>query len=97
VNVLIACEYSGRVREAFRARGHFAVSVDLLPSEDNSPFHYQCDVLEFIKNNQGRGIGDFDLMIAHPPCTDLAVSGVVTLRQRLLTVGSRKLLSSCLR
>jgi site-specific DNA-cytosine methylase len=75
VNVLIACEYSGRVREAFRARGHFAVSVDLLPSEDNSPFHYQCDVLEFIRNNQGRGIGDFDLMIAHPPCTDLAVSG----------------------
>lgn len=75
MNVLIACEYSGRVREAFRARGHFAVSVDLLPSEDNSPFHYQCDVLEFIRNNQGRGIGDFDLMIAHPPCTDLAVSG----------------------
>jgi site-specific DNA-cytosine methylase len=75
VNILVACEYSGRVREAFRANGHFAVSCDLLPSEDNSPWHYQCDVLDLIENWQGRGLGDFDMMIAHPPCTHLAVSG----------------------
>ena len=75
MNILVACEYSGRVREAFRAKGHFAVRCGLLPSEDNSPWHYQCDVLDLIDNWQGRGLGDFDLMIAHPPCTDLAVSG----------------------
>ena len=68
MRVLIACEYSGRVREAFRARGHDAWSCDLLPSEDPSLRHIQGDVLEVI----GRG---WDLMIAHPPCTHLAVSG----------------------
>ncbi len=69
MKVLVACEYSGVVRRAFAARGHEAWSCDLLPSEDNSPFHIQQDVLEVIK--QG-----FDLMIAHPPCTYLAVSGL---------------------
>lgn len=68
MRVLVACEYSGRVREAFRAKGHDAWSCDLLPSEDNSPYHYQTDVDIFLK-------GDWDLMIAHPPCTHLAVSG----------------------
>lgn len=67
--ILIACEYSGRVREAFRKRGHDAISCDLLPSEDNSPHHYQGDVFDLI-NTMG-----FDLMIAHPPCTHIAVSG----------------------
>ena len=76
MRVLVACEYSGRVREAFRRRGHDAISCDLLPSEDNSPYHYQCDVLELIANQHGRGIGDFDLMIAHPTCTRLTNSGV---------------------
>lgn len=66
--VLIACEYSGRVREAFRKIGHDAISCDLLPSEDNSPHHYQGDVFDLM----GDG---FDLMIAHPPCTHLSVSG----------------------
>jgi hypothetical protein len=66
--ILIACEYSGRVREAFRRRGHDAWSCDLLEAEDGSRFHIQGDVLEVI----GRG---WDLMIAHPPCTHLAVSG----------------------
>lgn len=68
MKVLVACEYSGRVREAFRQRGHDAISCDLLPSEDDSPYHYQGDV---------RDLRDtfFDLMIAHPPCTHLAVSG----------------------
>lgn len=68
MRVLVACEYSGRVREAFRALGHDAWSCDLLEAEDSSPFHIQGDCLEAIK----RG---WDLMVAHPPCTHLAVSG----------------------
>lgn len=69
MRVLVACEYSGRVREAFRALGHKSYSCDLLPSEDNSEYHYQGDVFDIID----RG---WDLMIAHPPCTYLAVSGL---------------------
>lgn len=69
MRVLIGCEYSGRVREAFRKRGHDAWSVDLLPSEDNSPQHVVGDVFEMIDS------GQWDLMIVHPPCTHLAVSG----------------------
>jgi site-specific DNA-cytosine methylase len=65
--VLIACEFSGVVRDAFRARGHDAVSCDLLPSEAPGP-HIQGDVLSVL----GDG---WDIMIAHPPCTHLAVSG----------------------
>lgn len=68
MRILIACEYSGRVREAFRKLGHDAWSCDLLPSDDNSPYHIQGDVLYVL--NDG-----WDLMIAHPPCTHLAVSG----------------------
>lgn len=67
MKVLIACEYSGRVRDAFIARGHDAMSCDLLPSDAPGP-HYQGDVFDIIGNG-------WDLMIAHPPCTDLAVSG----------------------
>lgn len=67
MKVLVACEYSGRVRDAFIARGHDAISCDLLPTEAPGP-HYQGDVMDII----GDG---FDLMIAHPPCTHLAVSG----------------------
>jgi hypothetical protein len=68
VRVLVACEFSGVVRRAFRERGHEAWSCDLLPAEDESPHHYRGDVLKVI----GKG---WDLMIAHPPCTHLAVSG----------------------
>jgi hypothetical protein len=68
MRVLIACEYSGRVREAFRSLGHDAWSCDLLPAEDGSPKHLQGDVFGVI------GAG-WDLMIAHPPCTHLSVSG----------------------
>lgn len=68
MRVLVACEFSGVVRDAFRALGHDAVSCDLLPSEAPGP-HMQGDVLDVIEG------GDFDLMIAHPPCTHLAVSG----------------------
>jgi hypothetical protein len=78
--VLVACEFSGVVREAFRKRGHDAWSCDLLPSLDNSPFHYQGHIREMLKEDW-RLIADnhyglpWDLVIAHPPCTYLAVSG----------------------
>lgn len=68
MKVLVACEYSGIVREAFKAMGHDAWSCDLLPTEIEGQ-HIQGDVLEII--NQ-----DWDLMIAHPPCTYLCNSGV---------------------
>lgn len=67
MRVLVACEFSGVVRDAFIAEGHDAVSCDLLPSERGGP-HYQGDVREIL----GDG---WDLMIAFPPCTHLAVSG----------------------
>lgn len=70
MRVLVACEYSGRVREAFRAKGHDAWSCDLLPSEDNSGFHVQRDVLSLLKEWRR-----WDLMIAHPPCTVLTNAG----------------------
>lgn len=68
MRVLVACEFSGVVRRAFAARGHDAWSCDLLPSEDSSACHIQGDVLPVL------GLG-WDLIIAHPPCTHLAVSG----------------------
>lgn len=68
MRVLVACEFSGVVRRAFRARGHQAYSCDLLPAEDASPFHIQGDVLKVLDRRWG-------LMVAHPPCTHLAVSG----------------------
>ncbi len=67
MRVLVACEYSGRVRDAFRKRGHDAISCDLLPTEVPGP-HYQGPVEDVL----GDG---WDLMVAHPPCTHLAVSG----------------------
>lgn len=68
MRVLVACEYSGRVRDAFIAAGHDAMSCDLLPTDAAGP-HYQGDVLDII--NDG-----WDLMVAHPPCTYLSVSGM---------------------
>ena len=65
--VLIACEYSGSVRDAFIALGHEAMSCDLLPTDAPGP-HYQGDVRDVLEY-------PWDLMIAHPPCTDLSVSG----------------------
>jgi hypothetical protein len=75
VRVLVACEYSGRVRNALIARGHEAWSCDLLPSEDGSMFHIQCDVRPMLRC-------DWDLMIAHPPCTHLAVSGAAHFEEK---------------
>jgi hypothetical protein len=68
MRVLIACEYSGRVRDAFRRRGHDAWSCDLLECEADPSWHLQHPVEEVL----GEG---WDLMVAHPPCTHLAVSG----------------------
>lgn len=67
MKILIACEYSGTVRDAFIRAGHDAVSCDLLPTDKPGP-HYMGDVFDII----GDG---WDMMIAHPPCTHLAVSG----------------------
>lgn len=74
MRVLVACEYSGIVRDAFTAQGHHAMSADLLPTESPGP-HYQGDVLDVL----GDG---WDLMVAHPPCTYLANSGVRWLHER---------------
>jgi hypothetical protein len=68
MRVLIACEFSGRVRDAFIARGHYALSCDLIETEAPGP-HYMGDVFDLIDTEH------WDLMIAHPPCTHLAVSG----------------------
>ena len=77
MKVLIACEFSGVVRDAFRARGHDAWSCDLLPCESGPSWHIQDDVLKVI----GDG---WDLMIAHPPCTHLAVSGARWFKEKLV-------------
>lgn len=68
MKILIACEFSGVVREAFRARGHDAWSCDILPAEDESDHHHCGDVREIIADG-------WDLMVAFPPCTHLCVSG----------------------
>lgn len=70
MRVLIACECSGVVRRAFAARGHDAWSCDLKPAEDGSPRHICGDALEIMRCDS------FDLIIAHPPCTYLSVSGM---------------------
>lgn len=69
MRVLVACEYSGRVREAFRKRGHDAWSCDLQPAEDGSQYHIQGDCWAVMSS---RG---WNMVIAHPPCTDLCNSG----------------------
>lgn len=74
MKVLVACEYSGKVRDAFIRQGHDAVSCDLLPTDSPGP-HYEGDVFDIIDQ-------DWDLMIAHPPCTYLTNSGVRWLHER---------------
>ena len=73
MKILIACEYSGTVRDAFIAKGHDAMSCDLLPTDSFGP-HYQGDIFDII--NDG-----WDMMIAHPPCTYLTNSGVTWLHK----------------
>lgn len=67
LKILVACEYSGIVRDAFLAEGHDAISCDLLPTETPGP-HYEGDIRDILYD-------DWDLMVAHPPCTHLSVSG----------------------
>lgn len=76
MKVLVACEFSGTVRDAFIARGHEAISCDLLDTESPGP-HYKGNVLDIINNG-------WDLMIAHPPCTHLAVSGARWFKEKKL-------------
>ena len=76
MNVLVGCEYSGVVRDAFAARGHNAWSVDLLPSDRPNPKHVQGDIFDMIE-------GDWDLAIFHPPCTDLAISGAAHFPEKI--------------
>lgn len=71
MKILVACEYSGRVRDAFIAMGHQAISCDLLPTDQPGP-HYQGQIEHLI---YGKNAAEWDMMIAHPPCTHLAVSG----------------------
>lgn len=68
MRVLVACEFSGVVRDAFRKKGHDAYSCDLLDCDGENSYHIEGDVLSIIDDG-------WDLMIAHPPCTHLAVSG----------------------
>jgi hypothetical protein len=74
MRVLVACEFSGIVRDAFIAEGHDAMSCDLLPSERSGP-HYQGDVRDLLGE-------PWDMMIAHPPCTHLCVSGARWFREK---------------
>ena len=78
MRVLVSCEESGVVRRAFALEGHFAVSVDLLPARDLSPNHYQGDIFHFLDLNT-----NWDLMIAHPPCTHLSVSGAAHFKNKV--------------
>lgn len=78
MRVLVACEYSAVVRDAFRRRGHDAWSVDLLPSEGDPAWHFQADALEVARSHR------WDLVIAHPPCTRLCQAGVRWLHERNL-------------
>lgn len=84
MNVLIACEYSGKVRNAFRRAGHNAWSCDLLPADDGSAFHIQGDVTPVLQGWQhDNQQWNWDIMIAHPPCTHLAVSGARWFKDKL--------------
>lgn len=73
MKILIACEFSGRVRDAFISKGHDAISCDLLPTESSGP-HYQGDIKDILYN-------DWDMIIAHPDCTYLCNSGVCWLHK----------------
>jgi len=75
MRVLVACEYSGAVRDAFAAAGHHAMSCDLLPTEKTG-LHYRGDVRDVLHDG-------WDLMICHPPCTHLSVSGARWFKDKL--------------
>ncbi len=70
MDVLVGCEYSGIVRDAFTKAGHYALSCDLLPTESDKGDHWHGDIFECLRNT-----GPWDLIVMHPPCTHLCVSG----------------------
>lgn len=76
MRVLVACEYSGTVRDAFIKAGHDAISCDIIPTDVSGP-HYQGDIRDILYNS-------WDLIVAHPPCTRLCNSGVMWLDRRNL-------------
>lgn len=76
LNVLIGCEYSGVVRDAFAKLGHNAWSCDLLPTDRPNPKHIQGDIFNILDQ-------DWDLAIFHPPCTDLAISGAAHFPEKI--------------
>lgn len=76
MKILIACEQSGAVRDAFILKGHDAWSCDILPCDSDSSKHLQCDVLTILDEK-------WDMMIAHPPCTDLAVAGARWFKEKI--------------
>lgn len=80
MNVLVACEYSAIVRDAFRAKGHNAWSCDLLETEGDRSYHYKGDVFDCL---QSPWVEEWDLMICHPPCTHLSVSGARWFKDKL--------------
>lgn len=93
MRVLVACEFSGIVRDALRKRGHEAYSCDLLPAETSGRYHIWSSVIPHLS---GYGIEkkSWDMMIAHPPCTYLAVSGARWFRERERE-SRQKLSNSC--
>jgi site-specific DNA-cytosine methylase len=76
MKILVACEYSATVRDAFRKRGHDAWSCDILPTAGDPTYHRQCDVKELLKEK-------WDMIIAFPPCTHLAVSGARHFKEKI--------------
>jgi len=70
MDVLVGCEYSGIVRDAFLDAGHYALSCDILPTESDKGDHWHGDIFECLRNTDS-----WDLIILHPPCTHLCVSG----------------------
>ncbi len=74
MKVLVACEYSGRVRDAFIAKGHDAMSCDILPTDAEGP-HYEGDIFDVIND-------DWDMIIAFPPCTHLSGAGAPSWKQK---------------
>lgn len=87
MNVLVACEYSGIVRDAFLDHGHTAISCDILPCESEKyidpSLHYEGDIFDCLKYYKKNYPYNFDLMIAHPPCTHLAVSGARFFKEKI--------------
>lgn len=83
MKILIACEFNGTVRDAFRRKGHHAWSCDLLPTEGEfTQFHYQANVLDVLRKRK------FDMMIAHPPCTYLNIAANRWLKAKMVVLDS---------